>query len=326
MPFTEDDLIARLFAPLAGPGGLGLRDDAALIAPPAGMEIVATTDAIVAGVHYFPDDPPASVARKALRTNLSDLAAKGADPLGFLLTLALPPAVPAGWLEAFAAALGADCRAYAIDLLGGDTVRTPGPAMVSIAALGCVPRGAMVRRTGARAGELLYVSGTIGDAAIGLKLRADAAFAPDLAADARAELVSRYLEPRPRNALAGALREHASGGMDVSDGFVGDAAKMLAASGVSARVELASVPLSDAARAAIALDPSLLDTALTGGDDYELLASVPPRSAAAFEAAARAAGVAVTRVGEVLAGGAAPLFVGNDGGLRTFARGSFSHV
>ena len=325
VPFTEDELIARLFAPLAGPGGLALRDDAALISPPPGTQIVATTDAIVAGVHFFADDPPRCVARKALRTNLSDLAAKGADPHGFLLTLALPAEVSAQWLEDFAAALGEDCRAYAIDLLGGDTVRTPGPAMISITALGLAPTGKMVPRTGARPGDALYVSGTIGDAAIGLKLRADAAFLSVLPTRARNELVSRYLEPRPRNALAATMRAHASGGMDVSDGFIGDIAKMLAASGVSARINLADVPLSAAARAAIALDASLFDAALVGGDDYELLASVPAGSTAAFEAGAGAAHVDVSRVGWVVAGPAPPEFIGADGALRKFARGSFSH-
>ena len=325
IPFSEDALIARLFAPLAGPGGLGLKDDAALISPPAGHEIVATTDAIVAGVHYFPDDAPESVARKALRVNLSDLAAKGADPHGFLLTLALPDALPADWLPCFADALGDDARAFGFQLLGGDTVRTPGPAMISVTALGLVPAGRMTRRGGARAGDILYVSGTIGDAALGLRLRLDPGALSSLSDGARAHLLSRYLEPRPRNALARAMREHASGGMDVSDGFVGDLTKMLGVAGCSARIDLTKIPLSDAAREAIALDAGLRDIALTGGDDYELLASAPPDRADAFEALARAAGVPVARVGVVVEGVAAPVFIDGDGARETFARGSFSH-
>ncbi len=325
IPFNEDELIARLFAPIAGPGGLALRDDAALIAPPPGCEIVATTDAIVAGVHYFPDDSPEGVARKALRVNLSDLAAKGATPLGFLLTLALPANLPADWLERFASALAVDCRGYGIDLLGGDTVKTPGPAMVSITALGIVPAGRMVRRTGVRAGDWIYVSGTVGDAAIGLNLRENRAFLPDLSPQAHGELIGRYLEPLPRNALALAMRECASGGMDISDGLIGDLTKMVAASGVTARIELAAVPLSQAARAAIAINPALFETAVTGGDDYELLASVAPAQARRFEDMARAAGVLTSRVGLAVAGGHAPAFIDPNGAPRAFARGSFSH-
>ena len=318
---SEDDIIATLFAPIAGPGALGLEDDAALIAPPVGHEIVATADAIVAGVHFYHDDPPASIARKALRVNLSDLAAKGADPLGFLLTMALPAELPRQWLEDFAQALGADARTHKIALLGGDTVKTPGPLTLSITALGFVPMGRMVLRTGARAGDCLYVSGTIGDAALGLRFRASASPLEDF----QRWLVARYLEPQPRNALASALRDCASGGMDVSDGLVGDCAKMLRASGVSAEIDLRRVPLSDAARAAIAREPKLFEQAMTGGDDYEILASVAPGEAADFERMAAKAGVPVARIGDVVASDAAPVFLGLDGERRVFASGSYSH-
>ncbi len=325
IPFSEDELIARLFAPIAGPGGLALKDDAALIQPPPGHDLVATTDAIIASVHFFPDDPPESVARKALRVNLSDLAAKGADPLGFLLTLALPPDLPGDWLERFAAALGDDARAYGIDLVGGDTVRTPGPAMISVTALGQVPSGRMVSRAGAKPGDILFVSGTIGDAALGLKARLGGGSLAGLSGNARAALAARYLEPQPRNALARAMRDCANGGMDVSDGFVGDVTKMLAASGASGRIDLREVPLSVAAREAIRFDPTLFETAVTGGDDYELLASIAADRAADFEAMALAAGVPVTRVGAVLPGAVAPTFLGLDGAQTIFTRGSFSH-
>ena len=325
VPFSEDEMIETMFAPLAGQGGLGLKDDAALVSPPAGQELVLTTDAIVAGVHFFADDPPESLARKALRVNLSDLAAKGADPLGFLLTLALPGDMLADWLTRFAAALGADARQYGIDLLGGDTVKTPGPAMISITALGHVPVGQMVPRTGARAGDALYVSGAIGDAALGLMVRSDAVFSRRLSAPARAHLLTRYLVPQPRNALARVMRDCADGGMDVSDGFVGDCAKMLRVSGVSGQIDLSKVPLSDAAREAIVLDATLFDRALTGGDDYELLASVPPERAADFERRAASCGVAVSRVGTVVAGLSAPAFLGLDGAPRQFANSSYSH-
>lgn len=322
---SEDDLIARYFAPLAGPGGLGLRDDAALIAPPAGCEIVLTVDGLVAGVHFFADDPPATIARKALRVNLSDLAAKGAAPLGFLLTLALPRDWKPKWLEVFAQNLGEDAEAFACPLLGGDTVSTPGPLTLSITALGATPRGRMVPRDGALAGDALYVSGTIGDAALGLRLRSEPERTRSMGAEARSFLIDRYLVPQPRLALAEALRQNASGAMDVSDGLVGDLTKMLRVSGATAEVEVARIPLSDAARAAIGAEPRLLEAALTGGDDYEILASVPQDRAQAFEAAARAANVAVARIGAVAAGQGAPVFRDARGAAMSFARGSYSH-
>lgn len=320
---SEDDLIAQFFAPMAAPEGLGLLDDAAVLRPPAGADLVITKDVIVAGVHFFADDPPAAVARKGLRVNISDLAAKGAEPVGFLLALALPGDWTADWLAAFAQGLGEDAAAYRCPLFGGDTVKTPGPLMVSITALGRVENGRMVARTGVRAGDILYVSGTIGDAALGLKARLG--LCPQLEAGPRSFLLDRYLLPQPRLALAPALAQFAHGGMDVSDGFVGDLTKMLRVSRVSARVELAKLPLSAAAHAAIAGDPALFEIAATGGDDYEILAAVAPERADAFEAAAAKVGVAVTQVGQALAGAQAPQFIGRDGAVTVFERGSFSH-
>ena len=320
---SEDDLIARFFAPIAGPEGLGLRDDAALLAPPPGSDLVLTKDALVAGVHFFAGDPPGAIARKALRVNLSDLAAKGAEPVGFLLALALPGDWTADWLEAFAHGLGEDAATYRCPLFGGDTVKTLGPLMVSITALGRVETGRMVARTGVKPGDVLYVSGTIGDSAIGLKLRLGGG--SSLSAEHRDFLLDRYLLPRPRLSLAPALSAFAHGGMDVSDGFVGDLTKMLGVSGVSAEVELAKLPLSAAAHAAIALDPALFEIAATGGDDYEILASVAPQKAAAFEAGAARAGVAVTRIGQALAGAGPPRFFDRDGVAIAFERGAFSH-
>src|SRR5271156_4936856 len=167
----EDDLIARYFAPLAGPAGLGLRDDAALMRPPPGEDLVLTADALVAGVHFFADDSPGGIARKALRVNLSDLAAKGARPLGFLLTLALPGDGREDWLAAFADGLGADASVYHCPLIGGDTVATPGPLTLSVTAIGAVAQGRMPMRTRVRPGDRLYVTGALGDSALGLKVR-----------------------------------------------------------------------------------------------------------------------------------------------------------
>ena len=320
---SEDDLIARYFAPIAGPAGLGLRDDAALLRPPAGRDMVLTTDALVAGVHFFADDPPGAIARKALRVNLSDLAAKGAEPVGFLLNLALPGDWTASWLAAFAGGLGEDAAHYACPLLGGDTVKTPGPLTLAITALGAVEPGRMPPRFGVMAGDRLYVTGSIGDAALGLRQRLGQG--PVLDEADRNHLLERYLLPQPRLALALAMARYANAGMDVSDGLVGDLTKMLRVSGVTARVNLARLPLSAAAAAAVAADPALFEIAATGGDDYELLAAVAPESCDAFEAAAATAGVAATLIGEAFAGLEPPHFLGRDGREMAFQSGSFSH-
>jgi len=320
---AEDRLIARFFQPVAThPGALGLSDDAAFVTPPAGCDIVLKTDAIIGGVHFFPEDAADTVAQKALRVNLSDLAAKGATPLGFLVSLALPKDTGEAWLASFAQGLRVDAEAFACPLFGGDTDRTPGPIMISIAMVGSVPQGTMVRRAGAKPGDLVFVTGTIGDAALGLVLRKGAQW--PLGEAQRAHLLSRYLLPRPRNALAEAVRTHASAAMDVSDGLAGDLAKLARVSQVAAEVEAASVPLSDAARAAVAADPAMLETALTGGDDFEIVCTVPPRKADSFRAAARAAGVAVSAIGRIAAG-EGTRFLSAEGRALSFKRASFSH-
>jgi thiamine-monophosphate kinase len=324
----EDRLIARYFRPLAtDPGALGLLDDAATITPPPGSDVVLKTDAVVGGVHFFPDDPPDMIARKALRVNLSDLAAKGARPAGFLLSLALPQALGEDWLEAFARGLGEDASAYHCPLMGGDTDRTPGPLCISIAAFGIVPSGTMVRRRGARPGDLVVVTGTIGDAALGLHVRRDPDTATRWRLDERQRdhLVGRYLLPQPRNALAEALRLHATAAMDVSDGLAGDLAKLCAVSGVAADVEVARVPLSDAARKAVAGDRALVETALTGGDDYEVVATVPVQARDALMAAARAAGVALTEIGVIRTDRPGAYFLDHGGKPLEFKKASFSH-
>ena len=320
---AEDRLIEKYFAPIAThPGALGLSDDAAFITPPKGCDLVLKTDAIVGGVHFFPDDAAHTVASKALRVNLSDLAAKGARPLGFLLSLALPKETGDAWLAGFANGLRGDAVLFACPLFGGDTTLTPGPTTVSIAMFGSVPEGTMVRRAGARPGDLVFVSGSIGDAALGVMLRKDAGLW-NLDTAQRQHLVSRYLLPQPRNALAEAVRAHASAAMDVSDGLAGDFAKLCRASGVSAAIDVAKVPLSDAARAAIAADPAMLETALTGGDDYEIVCTVPPDKADGLRAAAKAANVPVSEIG-VIAAGEGTRFV-RDGQPIAFKRPSFSH-
>ena len=331
----EDKLIARLFGSLAThPGALGLTDDAAFLTPPPGHDLVLTKDALVAGVHFFPDDPPASIARKAMRVNLSDLAAKGARPLGVLLAFAIPPGMDAAALEAFARGIGEDARDYGAPLLGGDTVKTPGPFTVSITALGAVPCGTMVRRSGARPGQAIVVTGSIGDGALGLALRLDPSRPGfrGLSPAEKAVLADRYLHPRPRLALAEALRAHASAAMDISDGLIGDAAKLLAVSGVAGTIEAGAVPLSAAARAAVAAEPALLETALTGGDDYEILATVPHDRLDALSMVATAAGFGLTVIGATHAidlaadpTGAGLAVRAPDGSEMTLSRRSFSH-
>lgn len=320
--FSEDELIAEIFAPLAAGGGFGLADDAAVLPPGAG-DLVVTTDALIAGVHFFPADPPALVAKKALRVNLSDLAGKGAEPIGFLLTLCLPADWSNDWANDFAAGLADDSRAFACPLYGGDTTATPGPLTISITAFGRAAR--FVPRSGARPGDLIFASGTIGDAALGLGVTRGEPFAAKLGATARAHLAERYRLPRPRLALAAALREHASAAMDVSDGLAGDLAKLLRASGVSARVEIERVPLSGAAREAIAQEPSLRERALTGGDDYEILCCASPEAAPLLSQAAQAAGVGLTEIGACLAGAAPPQFLDAHGKSVAFKTMSFSH-
>lgn len=324
----EDRLIARHFRPLAtDPGAFGLTDDAAAFAPPPGCDLVVTVDAIVAGVHFLPDDPPDTVAQKALRVNLSDLAAKGARPVGFLLTLALPADVGDDWLAGFARGLQADAQAYQCPLFGGDTVRTPGPLTASVAAFGAVPHGGMVRRRGARSGERVVVTGTIGDAVVGLSLRRDPGLKGrhGLNEPARDWLIGRYRAPQPRNALAAAVRRYATAAMDVSDGLVGDLAKLCRASGVDAVIEAARVPLSEPARRALAADPALLERILTGGDDYEIVATVAASDVAALVAEGEAAGVAVAEIGRIEAGEGRARVLGPDGRPFAFARPSFSH-
>jgi thiamine-monophosphate kinase len=264
-----------------------------------------------------------------LRVNLSDLAAKGAEPSGFLLGLALPEDWTAHWFAGFAQGLGEDAATFKCPLLGGDTVKSAGPLIVSITAIGTVPVGKMVLREGVAAGDRIYVTGTIGDAALGLKFRLDVAQDAKWThcvsqADA-AYLAGRYLLPRPRLCLREALRAHAHAAIDISDGFAGDLAKMLRLTGMTAEVMTADVPLSEAARKILHDAPSLLETILTGGDDYEILCAVPTSEIAAFEADAAAAGVPVAHVATARPGHAPPMFKDTEGRSLVFAQPSFQH-
>jgi thiamine-monophosphate kinase len=322
----EDSLIARYFKPLAtDPGAFNLDDDAAILKA-SGEDIVVTTDAIIEGVHFLSDDPPDAIARKALRVNLSDLAAKGAVPAGFVLTLALRSADDA-WLQPFARGLGEDAADFGCPLLGGDTVSTPGPLMISITAFGRVPAGKMVHRSGAKPGDRVVVTGTIGDAALGLDISKGGAVAAVLAGDTAAKqmLVGRYRMPQPRTALAKAVRDHASAAMDVSDGLAGDLAKLCAASGVSAAIDAPSIPLSAAAAGLLARGTAGIEAIISGGDDYEILCAIPENGFEGFAHAAGLAGVAVTPIGTVIAGSSVPIFLDAQGRELLLSRLSYSH-
>jgi thiamine-monophosphate kinase len=310
----EFTLIARHFAPLAGDAGLGLLDDAAVLMPPAGRELVVTADAMVGGVHFPPDDPARMIGQKLLRVNLSDLAAMGAVPLGYLLTVSAPRTTPEAWFAAFAAGLAADQATYGVQLLGGDTTSTPGPITLSVTLLGHVAPGQAWRRSGARAGDGLWVTGTIGDGVLGL-----AAVRGELA-DPDGSLAARYRLPQPRLGLA--LHGIVSAAMDVSDGLVQDAGHMARASGVALEIETDQVPVSAAGRHA---GPRFVASGVAGGDDYELLLAVPPENERAMLLAAEAAAVPVTRIGRFSAGAPEVTGVRADGSAVELGGGGWSH-
>ncbi len=323
----EIALIADYLAPLAtNPAAFGLKDDAALLAALPAHGLVVTADGLVAGVHFFEDDDPGDAAYKALAVNVSDLTAKAAKPLAYTLTLALAEAPLEDWAKRFAAGLARAQADFGIALIGGDTVTARGSWWMSITAFGEACARGLVPRGGAQPGDLLYVSGTLGDAALGLQLRlGKEGFGLHLAAPHRDFLLKRYLYPEPRLPLAQALASHASAAMDISDGLALDLSRMCSASQVTADVDVSAIPLSEAASATVAASPGAVEAILTGGDDYEILAAVPQADAAAFEAASEVAGVPVTRIGRIAAGSCAPTFKNVDGStLRLLAKG-FEH-
>lgn len=321
----EFALIAKYFRPLAKGyrGALGLVDDAAFYRPPTGADLVLTLDTIAADVHFAADDPPVSIARKALRVNLSDLAAKGAIPVGYLMSLALPHDWSEDWIARFAKGLAGDQRRYGLTLFGGDTTRASGGLTISITAIGRLPSGKMVRRSGATPGDSVFVTGTIGDAALALAVRRGEFIAPDERTTAR--LDNRYLHPQPRVALASVIRRYANSAMDVSDGLVGDLAHICEASGVGAELWAGEVPLSSAAKALVDRNDSAFNRALTGGDDYEILSTVSAGNVAKFVRSAADVGVKVSRVGSVVEGKNPPIVLGSDGKPIAFDKSGHAH-
>jgi thiamine-monophosphate kinase len=304
---SEFDLIAKYFAPLAvAPGAFALSDDAAVIAPRAGHDLVVTTDAIVAGVDFFDDDPPATIAKKALRVNLSDLAAKGAEPFAYLLTLSLPN-VDEEWLAEFARGLAQDQKMFGVGLIGGDMSATPGPLSIAVTAFGHVPEGKMIRRAGAVPGDGVFVTGTIGDSGGGLAAR-------------EGVLYDRYLVPEPPVGFGPSLRGLASAAIDVSDGLLADLGHIADVSGVRIAVEAERIPRSSALRALWGDTTGAIIRAATCGDDYQIAFTALP----AKEAALAGAAVKVTRIGTV-ARGAGVVLVDAQGREIAVPRKGFAH-
>jgi thiamine-monophosphate kinase len=299
----EFGLIARHFAPIAAaePGALGLSDDAAVLDLSPGARLVCTKDALVAGVHFLEGDPPADIARKLMRVNLSDLAAMGARPRAVLLAAVLPRSTTDEWLGQFAQGLAEDARTFGAPLVGGDTVATNGPLVLTLTALGEAEGAGVLTRSGAQGGDDVYVSGTIGDGALGL--RALTGLLSGLSTPARDHLIRRYRVPEPRLGLGSKLIGLATACIDISDGLIADLGHICENSKVTARITAASVPVSSPARTALANDPGLFATLLSGGDDYELLFTAPPGAHDAVAAAANEAGVAVARIGAITRAG-----------------------
>lgn len=297
----EFELIAKYFAPLAKgeAGALGLTDDAAYLKPRAGHDLVATADALIADVHFFANDPPDTIAQKALRVNVSDLAAKAAAPRGYLLTLALPRDIDEPWIKAFANGLKRDQARFGMTLIGGDTTATPGPLTISVTALGEVPHGRMLTRGGAKAGDDVWVTGTIGDSVLGLRvLKGDALKVSEAQ---RRALVGRYRLPEPRFDLGPRLLGLAHASIDVSDGLIADLGHVSDVSKVGMEIAVRDVPLSAAAKAAVSGGVEIADL-LTGGDDYELAITAPAAVRTALEALAAETKVPLTLIGRVVKG------------------------
>ena len=281
----EFALIARHFRPLAAPAARNLADDAAVLDIPPGRQLVISADAMNEGVHYLPDTDPALIARKLLRVNLSDLAAMGATPLGYLLTLALPADTPDAWFAAFAAGLAQDQAAYGLSLLGGDSTSIAGPASLSLTILGTVAHGQAIGRDGARPGDGVWVTGTLGDGALGL------AAARGHLPDPTGHLAGRYHLPSPRLSLPDGI---AGAAIDISDGLFAELGHLCRGAGLGAEIASSRLPMSDAAKTA---GLAWRDRAIAGGDDYELLLAIPPAAEPALHARAKTLNIPVTRIG-----------------------------
>jgi thiamine-monophosphate kinase len=317
----EFSLIEKLFGPLAGVGALGLKDDAAIMQPAPGRDLVLTKDAIAEGRHYLPDDPPGDVARKLLRTNLSDLAAKGASPRGYLLSCAWSKSTSYDWMVAFAAGLAADQKIFGISLLGGDTIQVDGPSVFSLTAIGDVPCGEMIRRSGAEVGDDIWVTGTIGDSALGLKAAlGELGERQGLGKADRDFLMERYRVPEPPVEFGKNLSGLASSAIDISDGLVADLYHLCECSKGSAVLLTDDIPLSDSASLAVSHDGDLLSSVLYGGDDYQILFSAGPERRKGLRQIAEKTNTQLTRIGQFSTIGRETVLLENKNGEQVKAR------
>lgn len=320
---SEFDIIARHFGPLAAgdAGALNLSDDAAILDVPNGFRLLVTTDALVSGVHFLAQQSPQDIAFKVVGANLSDLAAMGAKPRAVFLAAQFPQDIDDAWLADFAEGLRLALAPSGAVLMGGDTVATQGPLALTLTALGFAKKGAILTRAGAKVGDLVYVSGTIGDGALGL-LCATGALKSD------ADLAMRYARPQPRFVLGQALAERglATACIDVSDGLAADLGHVCKASSIGMEISAQDVPLSQAAKVHVAQNADLLNTVLCGGDDYELAFTAPPENDAALKDLSAALKVAITRIGVVTNKGLCVSVLNGAGQVLDLGAGGYRHL
>lgn len=315
----EFSFIQRYFSSLAGKSALGLRDDAAILTPPEGRDLVIATDGMVENVHFLPDDPPETIGRKLLRCNLSDLAAMGGKPEGWLLTFARPPHITEAWVQRFTEGMAEDQEKFQISLMGGDTLSTSGPLVLSLTLIGSVVQGQAIQRKGAQVGDGIWVTGTIGDAALGLKvLRGELE-------EISGWFVDRYRIPCPRVGLP--LFGLASAALDISDGLVQDCGHLAHENGLQAVLEAQKIPLSIPAQQA---GTQWLETCLTGGDDYEILMAIPPQHEKVLEKSGVLktpyGTVPVTRIGVFVEGDPAVTVYDKQGVPMVLTTSGWSHI
>ena len=318
----EFDWISKYLAPLASKDSFGLRDDAALLSVPTGCELVVTQDAIAETVHFLNSDPLETVAQKALRVNISDIVAKGAKPFAYSMALGMPDVWGEREMEQFANGLAKDQAEFGLTLTGGDTYRSPAGLCVSITMFGTVENGRYKSRLGARSGDILAVSGTIGNAAIGLKVATDQF---SVAPEAHSFFVDCYRIPSPPVTLGPTIAEYATASMDISDGLLGDAAKLCRASGVTAQINRLDIPIDSQVRNLLNSDPELLRSVLTGGDDYQVLCTVSPENWEEFHQAASTADVQIRSIGQLTDAESEPVSLDMQGLEVSLGPDSYSH-
>ncbi len=321
---NEFEFIASQLKPLAASfaGALNLEDDAAILTPEKGKEFVVTTDALTAGVHFFATDPPQLIAQKCLRVNLSDIAAMGATPYCYSLSLMLPEQTSLTWLTEFCNGLRADQDTYNVHLSGGDTTSTSGRMSFAITMIGTVPAGKAVKRSTARIGDEIWVTGTIGDAAMGLLALKNTL--PKIDAAARDALVQRYYIPQPRNRIATALQDLATAAIDISDGLAADLRHICKASGVGAQVLASKIPVSDHALSLLNTDAVPIEDLISGGDDYEIMFTTNPGKDIEISILSNNFNLKISKIGTLTANPEIG-FIDQDGEILTLSIDGYRH-